>query len=92
MDFKERNELIEKGLGSFSAVVKEYRIKNGMTISDLSKKTGISPSYLLRMEQNKKNPTNEIRVKILEQVMGLSPEDINLYLEKVYEKDKLNRE
>lgn len=48
-------------------VLRIARIANDMTITDVSTKTGVSISYITEIEKGKKNPKNDILVRLLQE-------------------------
>ncbi|GMV79956.1 MAG: hypothetical protein AMXMBFR7_11400 [Planctomycetota bacterium] len=56
-----------------------YRIRLGMTLRDMSKKTGLSPATLFRLEHGKVKATPRSKVK-LQDGLGLSTEQIDFLL------------
>ena len=60
-------------------LLKEHRLRAGLSRAELSRRTGIDPSYLLRLEQGKAtNPPIDTVIK-LATVLGATLEDL-LYI------------
>ncbi|MCX0364082.1 helix-turn-helix domain-containing protein [Clostridium perfringens] len=58
-------------MGNIGKLFKESRIKNGLTLQDVSIKTGVSQSYISRIENNfRKEPSVKV-VKSLSDVYEL---------------------
>lgn len=85
-------EKIEKAVEDFGTTVHEFRVRNSLTLQDLAELVSCSPAYLWRIENHRRNPSVDFRLRFLEQGMGLSTAEIYVYLEKYIAKEKLNRE
>lgn len=73
-------EKVTKAINDFGKLVREHRIKNGLSLYDLSLIVGYTPSYIWRIENNDRNPSVEVRVKILTIGMGWDSYDIQRYI------------
>ena len=60
-------------------MIKEYRIKNGLSQEDLDEKIDISWRHMQRLEHNESNTTVKTLKKLI-QVLNISDEDILKYL------------
>ena len=60
-------------------MIKEYRIKNGLSQEDLAEKIDISWRHMQRLEHNESNTTVKTLQKLI-QVLNISDEDILKYL------------
>ena len=60
-------------------MIKEYRIKNGLSQEDLAEKIDISWWHMQRLEHNESNTTVKTLKKLI-QVLNISDEDILKYL------------
>ncbi len=60
-------------------MIKEYRIKNGLSQEDLAEKINISWRHMQRLEHNESNTTVKTLKKLI-QVLNISDEDILKYL------------
>ncbi len=60
-------------------MIKEYRIKNGLSQEDLAEKIDISWRHMQRLEHNESNTTVKTLKKLIE-VLNISDEDILKYL------------
>jgi len=60
-------------------MIKEYRIKNGLSQEDLAEKIDISWRHMQRLEHNESNTTVKTLKKLI-QVLNISDEDILKYL------------
>ena len=59
-------------------MIKEYRIKNGLSQEDLAEKINISWRHMQRLEHNESNTTVKTLKKLI-QVLNISDEDILKY-------------
>lgn len=84
----DRELLIEKSVKDFGAVLHEFRVKNNLTLQDMAEITGVSSSYVWRIEQNRRKPELEMRLNFMIQAMGWSTEDVYLYLDKYIAKTR----
>ncbi|MGI2851610.1 helix-turn-helix domain-containing protein [Bacillus cytotoxicus] len=78
---------VEKAVGDFGCLVHDFRIENTLTLNDMASLVSISSSYLWRIENGKRNPDLDIRVRILTLGMNWSMVDILLYLEQMIAKE-----
>lgn len=60
-------------------MIKEYRIKNGLSQEDLAEKIDISWRHMQRLEHNESNTTVKTLKKLIN-VLNISDEDILKYL------------
>lgn len=60
-------------------MIKEYRIKNGLSQEDLAEKIDISWRHMQRLEHNESKTTVKTLKKLI-QVLNISDEDILKYL------------
>jgi len=56
-----------------------YRLRLGLTLRQMSKKTGLSPATLHRLERGLVSPTPRSRVR-LQDMLGLAPEQVESLL------------
>lgn len=66
---------MEKNL-TFGEYLKNLRIKNGLTLKKLAELSGVSPSYLSRIERGKRNIPNALLLKRLAPILNLTPQQI----------------
>ncbi|MFS0752644.1 helix-turn-helix domain-containing protein [Oceanobacillus sp. 1P07AA] len=85
---QERVVLIDSLVEDFGRAVRDFRIRSGITLQDMAFIISCSPSYIWRIEAHRRNPEVDFRIRVLNQAMGFSAEDICLYLEKYMEKNK----
>lgn len=90
MNNEDKSLIIEKAVEDFGAIVHEFRIKNNLTLQDLAEITGLSSSFLWRIENNRRNAELDSRVKIMTLGMGWTTEDVYIYLDKFIAKTKVN--
>lgn len=88
MNKDDRELIIEKAVEDFGAVLHDFRVRNNMTLQDMAEVTGVSSSYVWRIEQNRRKPELEIRVNFMTLGMGWTTEDVYLYLDKYIAKTK----
>ncbi len=93
MGEKERNvERIERAVYDFGGLVRDFRLKNNLSLLDWSEIVGYSSSYCWRIENDKRNPDMDTRVVFLTKGMCWSTEDIYGYLEGVISRKILEKE
>ena len=59
---------MRNGDKNFGLGIKRMRLMSGMTIAELSSKSGLSSSYLSRIENGKSLPSNQSMRKIADQL------------------------
>jgi transcriptional regulator with XRE-family HTH domain len=79
---EDKTKLIENAVEDFGNTIRNFRIKNGLTLQDMAEVCDCSPSYIWRVEQHRRNPGIDVRIKILEKGLGFTAEDIYEYLKK----------
>lgn len=98
--FKEKNgvnatessfERIEKAVNNFGDTIREFRLKNNVSLQDMDEIVSLSASYIWRIENSKRNPDLDMRVRILTLGMCWSTSDIHLYLERMIAKELMNK-
>jgi transcriptional regulator with XRE-family HTH domain len=82
MDIEQKTNLIENAIEDFGKTIHDFRVKNGLSLYDMAEICGCSPSYIWRIEQKRRNPNIDVRVRILEKGLGFTAEDIYEYLKK----------
>lgn len=87
-----RLEKVEKAVNNFGGLVHEFRLENGMSLQDMAEVVSLSPSYLWRIENAKRKPDLDVRVRILNSGMNWSTVDIHLYLEQIIAKKSATNE
>lgn len=85
---KRRVEMVNRAIKDFGGFLKDYRKENFLTLEDMAQEVGCSSSYILRIEQYKRNPKIDFQIKILTQGMNWSTDDVYLYLDGVISKEK----
>lgn len=83
VDLGKRAELIEKAVNNFGEFVHEFRVKNNLSLHQMANSISVTPSYLCRIENGKRRPELDVRIRILTIGMHWSVLDIILYLEQV---------
>lgn len=91
MDNKEKVMMVDQLLEDFGRTIKEYRIKSGLTLQDMAEIVSLSPSYVYRIEAHKRRPEIGTRIRFMDEALGFTTEEINLYLGKYFAKQKLNK-
>lgn len=84
-------ERIEKAVNNFGGTIHEFRINNNLSLQDMAEIVSLSPSYIWRIENSKRNPDIDMRVRILTLGMCWSTSDIHLYLEQILLKKQKNK-
>ena len=77
---------IEKAVNNFGGLVYEFRVENALSLQDMAEVVSLSPSYLWRIENARRKPDLDVRVRILNSGMNWSTVDIHLYLEQIIAK------
>lgn len=89
MNSEDKRLIIEQAVEDFGAIVHEFRRKNNLTLQDFAEITGLSSSFLWRIENNRRNAELDSRVKIMTLGMGWTTEDVYIYLDKYIAKTKV---
>lgn len=76
------NRRIELAVEDFGAAVREFRVKNSLSLQDLAEIAGVSASFIWRIENNRRNAELDTRVKIMILGMGWNNGDVHLYIDK----------
>lgn len=87
---KGRLAKIEKAVNNFGGLVYEFRVENALSLQDMAEVVSLSPSYLWRIENAKRKPDLDVRVRILTSGMNWSTVDIHLYLEQIIARESAN--
>ncbi|MBU9710888.1 helix-turn-helix domain-containing protein [Evansella tamaricis] len=82
-------EKVDLAIDDFGKVVQDFRLKNGLTLQDMADLVSCSPSYLWRIENQRRNPDMDVKVRILMLGMCWDPKDVLLFLERSLSKDAL---
>lgn len=91
MSIEERRmELVNKAINDFGGLLRDYRRDNFLSLQDMSELVGCSSSYLHRIENKKRNPETDFRIRVLIGMNWLT-EDIYAYLEKVISREQTNK-
>jgi len=85
---KRRVEKVNRAIEDFGGLLRDYRKENFLTLEDMAQLVSCSSSYILRIEQYKRNPKIDFQLKILTQGMNWSTDDVYLYLDGVISKGK----
>lgn len=86
-----RMELINQAVDDFGGLLREYRKKNFLSLQDMSELIGCSTSYVYRIENNKRNPEMDFRIRVLTEGMNWPAEYIYLYLKEVLSREKMRK-
>lgn len=57
----------------FGKMLKRLRVEQGLSLNDLSIKTGISSSYIYRLEQSKRKSVSFPKLVALSEALGVEP-------------------
>jgi transcriptional regulator with XRE-family HTH domain len=57
-------------MGDLSARVREYRLKNKMSVRDLAKRAGVSPSYIYAIEAGNRG-ANIVKLQQIAKALGI---------------------
>ncbi|WP_368901902.1 helix-turn-helix transcriptional regulator [Oceanobacillus oncorhynchi] len=91
LDGERRMELVNKAIDDFGRLLCDYRKEHFLTLQDMSLLVGCSPSYIHRIENKKRNPDMDFRIRILSAGMNWSAEDIYAYMEAFISKESKER-
>lgn len=78
---------VENAVNNFGGLVHDFRIRHNLTLQDMAELVSVSSSYLWRIENAKRKPDLDVRVRILTLAMNWSTIDIHLYLEQMIAKE-----
>lgn len=77
---EEKIKLIDQLIEDFGGTIHSFRVSRCLTLQDMAELVSCSASYVWRIENNRRNPDFDVRIRFLEQAMGFSAEDIYVYL------------
>jgi transcriptional regulator with XRE-family HTH domain len=60
---------------TFGKVLREWRVKKGLTLRKFSDMVGISPTYLSQVEQDNVGPPTAERVKTMAELLGANADE-----------------
>jgi len=69
---------INQVLNDFGGLIHEYRLKNNLPLNVMAEIIGFSPSYVWRIENNKRIPGLKAKLEILIAIWSI--EDVHKYL------------
>ncbi|MGG3772958.1 helix-turn-helix domain-containing protein [Heyndrickxia faecalis] len=84
-----REEKIKQAIEDFGGLIRDFRTRNFLSFSEMADLCECSPSYIFRIQNGKRNPEIDFRIKIL-MAMDWSTEDIYLFLDEVISRGKKN--
>jgi transcriptional regulator with XRE-family HTH domain len=90
VDLRTRAEMIEKAVNDFGAFLYDFRMKKSISLQQMADRVSITPSYLCRIENGKRMPELDVRIRILTKGMHWSVIDVMLYLDQVIGKELTN--
>jgi transcriptional regulator with XRE-family HTH domain len=67
-------------MASFAELLKDYRVKSGMSQRAVARASGINPAIINRMESGQRYPSGPEQVVAISDSLGLSPEDADSLL------------
>jgi DNA-binding XRE family transcriptional regulator len=87
---EKREEMIKRAIEDIGGLIREFRTRNFLSFGDMADLCGASPSYIFRIENGKRNPDFDFRIRILT-AMNWSTEDIYWFLDEVISREKTNK-
>ncbi|MCB5936728.1 helix-turn-helix domain-containing protein [Caldibacillus thermoamylovorans] len=90
VDLRTRAEMIEKAVNDFGAFLHDFRMIKSISLQQMADRVSITPSYLCRIENGKRMPELDVRLRILTKGMHWSVIDVMLYLDQVIGKELTN--
>jgi transcriptional regulator with XRE-family HTH domain len=82
MNPTKETSLIQNAIEDFGKTIRDFRVESGLTLQDMAEICGCSASYIWRIEQHRRNPDIDVRIRILEKGLGFTVDDIYEYLKK----------
>ena len=79
-------ERIEIAIEDFGRLIKDYRKTHNLSLSDMAELSGLTPSFIWRIENKRRNPQLETKIRLL--LVMWSTDDIQAYLDRVISKEK----
>lgn len=89
---QDSNESITKAVENFGGLLREFRLHHHLSLQDTAEIIGCSSSYVFRVEQKKRNPSIEFRMKVLTEAMNWSTDSLYMYLGKVISEERNSKE
>lgn len=86
-----RKEMIKRAIEDIGELIRDFRTRNFLTFGDMADLCGgCSPSYIFRIENGRRNPDFDFRIRLLT-AMNWSTEDIYWFLDEVISREKANK-
>lgn len=92
MKNEEIGKIIDQAVEDFGLVVRDYRVRNFLSLQELADVVSCSPAYLWRIEQHRRTPSLDFKIRFLEQALGLSTADIFQFLQNYMKCEETKRE
>lgn len=84
---EKKEEMIKRAIEDFGGLIHDFRTRHFLTFGDMASLCGCSASYIFRIENKKRHPDFDFRIKLL-MAMDWSTEDIYLFLDEVISRSK----
>lgn len=72
-----------KMVEDFGDFLHQTRIKYGFSLNDLSIRTGLSPSYIYRIEKHLRRPSVQTMIKIIRKGFGSSDQFLETFVKHI---------
>ena len=82
-------EKIDLAIEDFGGLIRNYRKDHQLSLHDLAELGGYTPSFIWRIENKKRTPQLETKIRLL--LVMWSTEEIHAYLEEVISREKRGR-
>lgn len=86
MNKEKGSVIIKKAVVDFGGFLREYRLQYQLSLQDMSEIVGYSPSYIWRIENYRRFPEMNTKLKML--LVMWSIEDVHKYLALIVEQEK----
>ncbi|WP_210471013.1 helix-turn-helix domain-containing protein [Sporosarcina sp. 6E9] len=83
------NVKVAKAVEDFGGLIREFRLKNNLSLQDTANLVSCSSSYIWRIENYKRNPELNFRVRLLSLGMCWETKDVQSYIQMVIIKETL---
>lgn len=81
-----RTEKVDHAIEDFGRLLRDYRKTHNLSLHDMAELGGYTPAYIWRIENYKRTPQLETKIRLL--LVMWSTEDIHTYLDKVISMEK----
>lgn len=82
---KRRIDKVNLAVDDFGRLIREYRKTHNLSLMDMAELSGFTPSFIWRIENNRRKPQLETKIRLL--LVMWSKDEIHAYLDRVISKE-----